>query len=208
VALLQRPTRRGTQRDRLDEGKSRARQRKAVWVAAEAASPDHGKAIAQIARALRERGEVKMADFKRILVPTDFTETSEKAIEWALSLAERLGSWVTLMHAYEIPIIGFPDGALVATADIATRIADASRAGLDSAVGRRQGRKVKVDGILRDGVAWEEINRVGDEIDADLIVIGTHGRRGLARALLGSVAENVVRTAHRPILTIHGPREK
>ena len=149
-----------------------------------------------------------MADFKRILVPTDFTETSEKATDLALSLAERLGSSVTLMHAYEIPIMGFPDGALVATADIATRIADASRSALDSAVAKRQGAKVKVDGILRDGVAWEEINRVADEIDADLVVIGTHGRRGLARALLGSVAENVVRTARRPILTIHGPREK
>ncbi len=149
-----------------------------------------------------------MADFKRILVPTDFTETSDRAAEWALTLAERLGSWVTLMHSYEIPIIGFPDGALVATADIATRIADASRAALDSAVAKQQGRKVKVDGILRDGVSWEEINHVAEEIDADLVVIGTHGRRGLARALLGSVAENVVRTARRPILTIHGPREK
>jgi nucleotide-binding universal stress UspA family protein len=149
-----------------------------------------------------------MADFKRILVPTDFTDTSEKAIDTAIDLAERLGSSVTLMHAYEIPIMGFPDGALVATADIAARIADASRAALDSAVAKRQGAKVKVDGVLRDGVAWEEINRVADELDADLIVIGTHGRRGLARALLGSVAENVVRTGRRPILTIHGPREK
>ena len=149
-----------------------------------------------------------MADFKRILVPTDFTETSDRAIDYALSLAERLGSSVTIMHAYEIPIIGFPDGALVATADIATQIANASRAGLDSAVSRRQGAKVKIDGILRDGVAWEEINKVADEIDADLIVIGTHGRRGIARALLGSVAENVIRTAHHPVLTIHGPREK
>jgi nucleotide-binding universal stress UspA family protein len=149
-----------------------------------------------------------MADFKRILVPTDFTDTSEKAIDTAIAFAERLGSSVTLMHSYEIPIMGFPDGALVATADIATRIADASRAALESAVAKRQGAKVKVDGILREGVAWEEINRVADEIDADLVVIGTHGRRGLARALLGSVAENVVRTARRPILTIHGPREK
>jgi nucleotide-binding universal stress UspA family protein len=149
-----------------------------------------------------------MANFKRILVPTDFTETSERAIDMALSLGERLGSSITLMHAYEIPIMGFPDGALVATADIASRIADASRAALNSAVAKRQGAKVKVDGILCDGVAWEEINRVADEIDADLVVIGTHGRRGLARALLGSVAENVVRTAKRPILTIHGPREK
>jgi nucleotide-binding universal stress UspA family protein len=148
-----------------------------------------------------------MADFKRILVPTDFTETSDKAIDMAITLAERLGSSVTLMHAYEIPILGFPDGALVATADIAARIADASHAALDSAVAKRQGAKVKVDGIVRDGVAWEEINRVADEIDADLVVIGTHGRRGLARALLGSVAENVVRTSRRPVLTIHGPRE-
>jgi nucleotide-binding universal stress UspA family protein len=110
------------------------------------------------------------------------------------------------MHAYEIPVIGFPDGGLMATADIAPRIADASRAALDAAVAKRQGGPVAVDGILREGVAWEEINHVADEIDADMVVIGTHGRRGLARALLGSVAENVVRTAHRAVLTIHGPR--
>jgi nucleotide-binding universal stress UspA family protein len=112
------------------------------------------------------------------------------------------------MHSYEIPIVGFPDGALVATADIAARMAEASRAGLDTVVARRKGGKVQVDGILREGIAWEEINRVADELGADLIVIGTHGRKGLARALLGSVAENVVRTATRPVLTIHGPREK
>jgi nucleotide-binding universal stress UspA family protein len=112
------------------------------------------------------------------------------------------------MHSYEIPIVGFPDGALVATADIAARMAEASRAGLDNVVGKRKGGKIQVDGVLREGVAWEEINRVADELDADLIVIGTHGRKGLARALLGSVAENVVRTATRPVLTIHGPREK
>jgi nucleotide-binding universal stress UspA family protein len=145
-----------------------------------------------------------MADLRRILVPTDFTETSDRAIEWAITLAERLGSWVTLMHSYEIPIVGFPDGALVATPEIATKIADASRAGLESAVGRQQGRKVKVDGLLRDGVASEQILRAADEIDADLVVIGAHGRKGLARALLGSVAERVVRTSHRPVVTIRG----
>ncbi len=111
------------------------------------------------------------------------------------------------MHSYEIPIVGFPDGALVATADIATRIADASRVALEGAVAKRAGGAVPVDGILRDGVAWEEINRVAEDIDADLVVMGTHGRRGLARALLGSVAEKVVRTAHRPVTLIHGPRE-
>lgn len=149
-----------------------------------------------------------MANLRHILVPTDFTETSDRAVDWALSLAERLGSRVTLMHSYEIPIVGFPDGALVATADVATRIADASRAALEGAVAKRVGGKVQVDGILRDGVAWEEINRVAEDLDVDLVVMGTHGRRGLARALLGSVAEKVVRTAHRPVTLIHGPREK
>jgi nucleotide-binding universal stress UspA family protein len=145
-----------------------------------------------------------MAEIERILVPTDFTDSSERATDWAVALAERLGARITLMHAYEIPIIGFPDGALVATAEIATRLADASRAGLDSAVNRRKGGKIPFDGVLREGVPWEEINAVAEEIDAGLIVMGTHGRRGLARALLGSVAEKVVRTAHRPVTLIRG----
>lgn len=145
-----------------------------------------------------------MTDLHRILVPTDFTETSEHALDWALSLAERLGASVTVMHSYEIPIAGFPDGAIIATPEIATRIAEASREALTQTLDRRKGRGVPMDAILREGVAWEEINAVADAIDADLVVIGTHGRRGLARALLGSVAENVVRTAHRPIVTIRG----
>ena len=56
-----------------------------------------------------------------------------------------------------------------------------------------------MDGVLREGIAWEEINKVAEELQVDLVVIGTHGRKGLARALLGSVAEKVVRTSHRPV---------
>ncbi len=148
-----------------------------------------------------------MPDLRRILVPTDFTETSEHALQWALALAQRLGASVTVMHSYEIPIIGFPDGSLIATPEIASRIADASRAALESTVERQRGRGIPLDSVLREGVAWEEINAVAESIDADLVVIGTHGRRGLTRALLGSVAENVIRTAHRPIVTIRGEHE-
>ena len=143
-----------------------------------------------------------MTELRRILVPTDFTETSEHALDWALGVAAKVGATVTVMHSYEIPIISFPDGAIVATPDIASRIADASRAALDAAVKRVTGRGVPLESVLREGIAWEEINAVAESIDADLIVIGTHGRRGLARALLGSVAENVIRTANRPVVTI------
>jgi nucleotide-binding universal stress UspA family protein len=146
-----------------------------------------------------------MSAFRRILVATDFTETSERAIDAALELAVRLGASLTVMHAYEIPIVGVPDGALIATPELAARLSEASRSALDSTLKRLEGRGVQVASVLREGVAWEEIEQVADEIDADVIVIGTHGRRGLARALLGSVAENVIRTTYRPVLTIHGP---
>jgi nucleotide-binding universal stress UspA family protein len=148
-----------------------------------------------------------MPVFRRILVPTDFTDTSERALDWAVDLAAAVGASLTVMHAYEIPVVGFPDGALIPTADIAKRIGDAAKNGLSALVEARRSRGVTIDGVLREGVAWEEINAVAEKIDADLIVIGTHGRRGLARALLGSVAENVIRTSHKPVLTIHGPRE-
>jgi nucleotide-binding universal stress UspA family protein len=148
-----------------------------------------------------------MASFRRILVATDFTETSGRALDWAIELAARLGASLTVMHAYEIPVLGFPDGALIATADVAARVSGAAQAALASTAEEHRGRGVPIDAILREGAAWEEIEAVADSIDADIIVIGTHGRRGLTRALLGSVAEKVVRTARRPVLTIQGPRE-
>jgi nucleotide-binding universal stress UspA family protein len=149
-----------------------------------------------------------MLTLQRILVAVDFTETSDKAFDFALELAAKFDAKVIAMHAFEIPVIGFPDGALVATADIAARIQEASRQGLDAAVSSRQGRGgVKIEAILREGSAHEEIRAVAEEAHVDLIVIGTHGRKGIARAILGSVAENVIRTVKTPVLTIHGPRE-
>jgi len=149
-----------------------------------------------------------MLSLKRILVPVDFTETSDKAFDFALELAEKFGATIVAMHAFEIPVIGFPDGALVATADIAGRIQEAAKKGLDAAVTTRQGRGgVKIESVLREGNAQEEIKTVAEEMKADLIVIGTHGRKGIARALLGSVAENVIRTVKIPVLAIHGPRD-
>ena len=149
-----------------------------------------------------------MLTLQRILVAVDFTETSDKAFDFALELAAKFDARVIAVHAFEIPVIGFPDGALVATADIAARIQEAARQGLDAAVSARQGRGgVKIEATLREGAAQEEIKAVAEDSHADLIVIGTHGRKGLARALLGSVAENVVRTVKTPVLMIHGPRD-
>jgi nucleotide-binding universal stress UspA family protein len=148
-----------------------------------------------------------MLVLRSILVPTDFSETSDKALDFAIELAQKFDASVTVMHAYEIPVIGFPDGSLVATADVASRIQDAGKKGLDAAVAARTGRGVKLTSVLREGPAADEIVALADELKVDMIVIGTHARRGIARALLGSTAENVVRTTKLPILTIHGPRD-
>jgi nucleotide-binding universal stress UspA family protein len=148
-----------------------------------------------------------MLVIRKILVPTDFTETSDKALDFAIELAQKFDAAVLVMHSFEIPVMGFPDGALVATADIAARIQEAGRTGLDTAVNARTSRGVSVTSVLREGNAAEEIRAVAEESKCDLIVIGTHGRRGIARALLGSTAENVIRTVKLPVLTIHGPRE-
>src|SRR5260370_33885143 len=141
-----------------------------------------------------------MTELRRILVPTDFTEPSDRALDWAMGIAARVGASVTIMHSYEIPIIGFPDGAIVATPEIASRIADASRVALENTVEQRRGRGVTLDSVWREGGAWEEITPVADAIEAEVVGIGTRGRRGLARAWLSSVAEHAIRTARRPIV--------
>jgi nucleotide-binding universal stress UspA family protein len=148
-----------------------------------------------------------MLVIRKILVPTDFTETSDKALDFAIELAQKFDASIAVMHAYEIPVIGFPDGALVATADIAARIQEAGKTGLENALSTRGTRGVNMTSVLREGNAAEEIRAVAEETKVDLIVIGTHGRRGIARALLGSTAENVIRTVKTPVLTIHGPRD-
>ena len=141
-------------------------------------------------------------DLKTLLVPVDFSDTSEAALEYAVNLGEKLGARLVVMHAYELPVYGFPDGALVASAEIATRIMTGAQTGLQSMVERYKGR-VRIDAVVRQGVPWEEVRAVGEEVGADMIVIGTHGRQGLARALIGSVAEKIIRTATRPVLAIH-----
>jgi nucleotide-binding universal stress UspA family protein len=147
--------------------------------------------------------------FRRILVPTDFTDVSNHALDWAIELAASVGASVTVMHSYAIPVVGFPDGALLPTPQLALGMSEAAAAALEAAVAGRRGGAVPLDTVLREGEAWEEIVDVADEVDADLIVVGTHGRHGLARALLGSVAEHVVRTSHRPVLTLSAvPPEK
>ncbi|MGZ3418543.1 MAG: universal stress protein [Polyangiales bacterium] len=142
---------------------------------------------------------------RTILAPVDFSAGSDHSLEVALDLAEKLGAAVHVLHVYQIPVYGFPDGAFLAGPEVATKLSEAAQKGLDGLVERAKKRSPKVHGILRQGAAPEEIVATAKEIGADLVVIGTHGRKGIAHVLLGSVAERVVRTSTVPVLTIRTP---
>jgi nucleotide-binding universal stress UspA family protein len=144
-----------------------------------------------------------MSKIQRIVVATDFSEIADTVVDQALDLARQLGASITLVHAYEIPIYGFPEGVLVAPPDIASRIGSSAEAQLERLAKRHADSGVPISTVLRMGAAWDEINAVAEEQSADLIVVGTHGRRGLARALLGSTAERILRTATRPVYAVH-----
>lgn len=148
-----------------------------------------------------------MALPKIILAPTDFSPASLSALDYAVDLAQKLGARVHVMHAYELPVIGFPDGVLTITADMADRLINAARSSLDEALARYAGRGVELTDALVQGDPRDAILTVAEEVGADLVVMGTHGRRGLARALIGSVAERVVRTSPVPVLTLHADEE-
>jgi nucleotide-binding universal stress UspA family protein len=140
---------------------------------------------------------------KTILVPHDFGTGSDHALTYAVDLAKALGAELVVMHAFEIPMIGFPDGALVATPELASRVLESANSGLKKAVAMHADAGHPLRSMVKQGPTWQTIIETATEIGAGMIVMGTHGRHGLPRALLGSVAEKVVRTAHCPVLTVH-----
>jgi nucleotide-binding universal stress UspA family protein len=140
-----------------------------------------------------------------LLVPTDFSRAAEAALDNAVALASKLGGTVYLLHTYELPIIGFPDGTLVPSAEMASRIVVDAETKLAACVEKRKKSSVRIVPILKQADAPEGILAAAAELSADFIIMGTHGRKGIARALIGSVTEAIVRVSPVPVLTVHAP---
>jgi nucleotide-binding universal stress UspA family protein len=145
-----------------------------------------------------------MTGFKSIVVPLDFGESSEQALETAIELTRKLGTSLTLLHVYEIPAYAYGGMNFVAT-DLVGPIQEAARKQLEQTLADVRKRVPEARALLRRGVPWSEILAGVEETRGDLVVIGTHGRRGLSHALLGSVAERVVRTSPVPVLVVRRP---
>jgi nucleotide-binding universal stress UspA family protein len=172
----------------------------------------HTRPPAGTKRASRKREQddddpIVHAQLKRILVPLDFSSPSRRALRFAREWATRFGSEVCVllviepMNAYGVPGIE-PVTVPLPPSDLHER----ARVELERLVHQEFPDSVKVSVYLRDGVAHDEIVTAAHELGADLIIIATHGRSGLSRALLGSTAERVVRHATCPVLTLRRAR--
>ena len=136
--------------------------------------------------------------FKKILCPIDFDDNSLAALDSALHLAQESGATLYVMNVVFQPLAtpGFPlePGPVVSE--------EPSRRALEEVARERLHGKAHYELLIRIGKPAELINQAAEELDVDLIVMATHGRTGVGHLFLGSVAEHVVRTAKRPVLTI------
>ena len=137
--------------------------------------------------------------FKHILVPTDFAEAAERALDLGIELARSFDAKLSVLHVYHV-LIPMPYGDGLASPF--EQLAAQARGLVDQHAARTKTRYPKSEALFKSGVTWEQIVATAKELDVDLIVMGTHGRRGLSRAMMGSVAEKVIRLASVPVLTV------
>ena len=138
---------------------------------------------------------------KHILVPTDLSESAEQALDYACELARTIGATVHLLHVIGIPALGMPEIGLAMTSMTIDQMAVDGQTALDHLLETRCS-ATRGQALVRTGEARDVINQTAKELGVDLIVMGTHGRHGLSRVLLGSVAESVVRSAPCAVLTV------
>ena len=140
----------------------------------------------------------------KVLCPIDFSEPSRAAMRAAVDVCRLSGGELTLFHAYELPGYTLPEGSVVASPKMLQDLSDQAEVHLTEwkKLAEQMGAaKVTVEkGIGEPALSVVEL---AQDRAFDLIVVGTHGRTGLRHALLGSVAERVVRRAGCPVLTIH-----
>jgi nucleotide-binding universal stress UspA family protein len=141
-----------------------------------------------------------MLAVQTILHPTDFSERSQYALWLACALARDYGARLIVLHVASVPAVVYGEGVVPTNPE---ELRAAAQEQLDRL--RVPQANLRAERRLEQGDAVEEVLRTAREAGADLIVMGTHGRTGLGRLLMGSVAEQIVRKATCPVLTVKAP---
>jgi nucleotide-binding universal stress UspA family protein len=145
---------------------------------------------------------------RKILAATDFSPCSNAALDLALEVAKRQGASLTLLHVCQMPSYEFMGGGVyVPSPELTDDIRQDALAALEKARQRLDGQGVAIECRVLTGTPGPDIVAFARQFGHELIVVGTHGRRGLRRLLLGSVAETVVRNADVPVLTARAPAD-
>jgi universal stress protein A len=142
--------------------------------------------------------------FMKILIPTDFSPCAEKAMQYGATLAVRLQASILLLHAYVVPMYPTPEDEMMGPDrnSLLERTKDEVLKNLDVSRQRLVQPGLTVETRAAQGMPAEAIVAVAREEGCEMIVMGTHGRTGLLHLVLGSVAEQVVRSAPCPVLTV------
>ena len=150
--------------------------------------------------------------YQRVLVPIDGSATSHRGLVEAIALARVTGGRLHLLHVVdELSFALAADGFSGLSADLLSLLREGGAKILATAVAEVEAAGLAVDGVLKDSLAGRVSDLVLDEAatwPADLIVIGTHGRRGAGRLFMGSDAEQVLRQARVPVLLVRQPEAK
>jgi nucleotide-binding universal stress UspA family protein len=146
----------------------------------------------------------------RILVPVDFSKFSDNALGYACAFAEQFGAELHLMHVLQDVVAMMPEPGLFVppSGDWLEDLEKSARDELAKLPEPAMRGKLQVVREVRQGAPFLEIIRYAREHKVDLIVLGTHGRSGLAHVLLGSVAEKVVRKSPCPVLSVRHPEHE
>lgn len=166
-------------------------------IAFEGRMPKRGTAVERV----EERVEEEELRLKRILFPTDFSETASEALAQAAEVARFFGAELTILHVVDsLPADATPRREQSSVEKVVRALEKEAEERV-TALSEVPDLNVRARWLRGDAVA-PTINQCAEESDADLIVMASHGRRGVRRWLLGSVTEEVLRTAERPVLTL------
>jgi nucleotide-binding universal stress UspA family protein len=140
---------------------------------------------------------------KRILVATDFSSASDRAVETAIDMAGNNGTELLFAHAYVPPVASQADAVAPGVYEEWDRnLRNAVGEKLEPLVEKAKKRGIKARSLILSGTPYEAIADAAEKNQADLVVMGTHGRKGVARFFVGSVASRVISIAPCPVLTV------
>jgi nucleotide-binding universal stress UspA family protein len=144
---------------------------------------------------------------QHILVPTDFSEYADYALDYAIELAKTFQARLTVLYVFHLSSLALGEAPPTVLADTLEAMETHAQQRTQMALAHVKEAGLQADSAIVEGIPFQVIIETAESRDVDLIVMGTHGRTGLTHALMGSVAEKVVRLAPCPVLVTRGTME-